>query len=328
MPNEKDGQEPTGDPNGYPLPPPPIESAIEQRIVALEAKSHAHDKKDSGGDLAAAVRKGEGWLIGINGLALCASIGIGIIYILQLCEMRKVTKASESAAYAACVSAKIARSTLQEIQAGGTDSHNLAAGSILQAAAVTRAEAAQIKISAPTNQLPIFRDVPGGGQVVEVPFTIVNIGKTLAIKIRSDVRAVIVDRTMDKSAEPDFKFTKLDFVNTGTLDATDRPVVLPLFVFEKGDERRIFSAAERAEILNGVNKRLFAYSRITYIDIFGVTHWNQRCMIFPSTGTDFWRIPKCSAYNRTDTNQAITQTASAPPAVATPEEVACKKPED
>ncbi len=101
MPDEKDGYGPAGNPNGDSSPPPPSEPTIEQRVMALESKSHAHDKNEHSGDHAAVVRKGEAWLIGINGFALLASIGIGIIYILQLRQMTKATTASACAANAA-----------------------------------------------------------------------------------------------------------------------------------------------------------------------------------------------------------------------------------
>ena len=113
MPDEKDGQEPTGDANGQPPPPPPIEPTVEQRLVALESKSYAYDKKYNGGDLAAAVRLGEGWLIAINAGLLIANIVIACIYYGQLKQMRIATGLTREAV-------TVASNTLTETQASNT----------------------------------------------------------------------------------------------------------------------------------------------------------------------------------------------------------------
>src|SRR5205807_10424064 len=57
------------------------------------------------------------------------------VYYLQLNQMIVATKATQYAAYDACISAKIARQTLLDYEAGAADAHSVATGTIAQASA-------------------------------------------------------------------------------------------------------------------------------------------------------------------------------------------------
>jgi hypothetical protein len=109
MPEQINGEKPAGNPDSQTPPPPPVEPTIEKRIVALEAERDSRNNRKDSNELAAAVKTGERWLIGINGIALLVSIGIGIVYIFQLREMRKSTDAATSAAYTASQSLQMTR---------------------------------------------------------------------------------------------------------------------------------------------------------------------------------------------------------------------------
>jgi hypothetical protein len=114
----------------------------------------------------------------------------------QLEEMKNSTKASERAAYASCLSAQLARSTLLEIQAGSADTHKLAIGSLTQAAAATRSEAALMKLK--------FGELsPPEPLILGAKLQIENVGKSAAfdVKIETEIRV------MDIGKEPDFTYT-------------------------------------------------------------------------------------------------------------------------
>jgi hypothetical protein len=116
MPEQTTGENPATNPESQP-PPAPVEPTIEHRVMALEAEQDSHKNGQDPNDLAAAVKTGERWLIGINGLALLVSIGIGIVYIFQLREMRKSTDAATSAACLAQQSLKLTRQMFEASQA-------------------------------------------------------------------------------------------------------------------------------------------------------------------------------------------------------------------
>jgi hypothetical protein len=236
----------------------------------------------------------------------------------QLKEMRQET-------YVSCLSAQIARSTLQEIEAGAVDSHNLATGSILQAAAVTRGEAAQMEISLENNGEVALRDTGELG----ILYSFKNVGNTPAINVHLRMMAVVIS----KGSEPDFRYAPHSWVERGTVDPIkvgEPPNFrMPVAVLDGlSDKGKIFTSTESAEIRTGINKRIFFYARMDYWDIFGVKHWTQYCADARPTDLSHWKIPKCAAYTRTDTNQVIAKSESPPAPTSTPEEVVCKKPED
>lgn len=113
MPDEKDGQNPTGNPYTQPLAPLPPEATIEQRIMALEAKVASQQKEEPSAEILGDVKTAEWWLIGINGALLIATIVIACIYYGQLQQMRIATGLTGDAV-------KVARDTLTETQSSNT----------------------------------------------------------------------------------------------------------------------------------------------------------------------------------------------------------------
>lgn len=89
MPHEPSGHTPTGNPDANPLPPPPPQTTIKQRIVALEAKGHTHEKLPQRDDPVSVVKRGEWWLIRLGFLSLIATLVVAYIYYRQLEVMRR-----------------------------------------------------------------------------------------------------------------------------------------------------------------------------------------------------------------------------------------------
>jgi hypothetical protein len=153
----------------------------------------------------------------------------------QLVEMRKTTRAAQDASYAACVNAQIARGTLIEMRAGGTDTHNLALSSIAQAAAATRAVAAQIEI-----EREGLSELKIGTEIIR-PFTIKNIGRTAAIQ----PKIVSVSEIIDVGREPVFSYPEQpkNHADTGFMSPDDKPMNYGSAVW-KGDKRMVLDKAD------------------------------------------------------------------------------------
>lgn len=89
MPDEIDGNNPPRNTDSGSLSPSPFDPTMEQRIVALETQNNARKDAPMSNEFANEVKMRERILIAINGFALLATIGIGIIYIFQLKAMRE-----------------------------------------------------------------------------------------------------------------------------------------------------------------------------------------------------------------------------------------------
>jgi hypothetical protein len=87
-------------------------------------------------------------------------------------------KASQQAAYAACVSAKISRNALLEAQKSDSDNHAAVLATSYQALVATESERAVIKLKLGS---PVI--IPGFP--IGVPVDLENIGKTLARNVVS-----------------------------------------------------------------------------------------------------------------------------------------------
>jgi hypothetical protein len=217
----------------------------------------------------------------------------------QLSEMQKSTKAAHEAAYIACVSAQIARGTLLEIQSGGLDTHSAAVGTILQAVAVTRGEAAQLVV--------VYESLKAGTDVdITFPFQIKNVGKTVA----KNVKAVYEPSVLDVGKEPNFRYSAKSY-NHGEIGAQnpgDESGTIPNYVWD-GDNRVKYSVSNMKNF-GDAKAYLSIYGKITYSDIFGVKHWTTFCN--HRFGVVASVYGKCAAYNQTDSNKAIESPKSIP----------------
>jgi hypothetical protein len=181
------------------------------------------------------------------------------------------------------------------------DAHNLSLGSIAQAAAVTRAEAAQLKITfVPHNSEPQIGDE---GQIADY-YSVTNTGKTIATDVKGTVRLVMVDRTKDETKEPDFRYVPHNSFDIGAMDSSDPESILNTAIMNRNGIEK-FTRKNIEAVNKGEKKRLFMYGEVSYLDTFGVRHWSRKCEQLLH-GYGVWRVPKCAAYNRADDNQVIS----------------------
>jgi hypothetical protein len=256
--------------------------------------------------------------------AIIAAFQLGAIKD-QLGEMKVATRVSENSAYAACINSQIARSTLMEIQAGGNDSHNVAVGTLTQAAAVIWATAAQIKITpSPAKSIIV------ANSVISIPWVVENIGKSAA----HNLKIVAVVRLIDAGTEPEFTYPRhpMNQNKIGNLFPNDpRPMLV--FTTRPGvsTDANIPVALTQQEYWRYEAGQLYIseYGRGTYTDIFGKSHWIQFCDHISSNlmTEQLTRHKKCGAYNDSD-NQPLEGKRSLPTNERLPDDIVCVKPKD
>lgn len=239
------------------------------------------------------------------------------IFNRQRDEMKRATKATQDAAYAACVNAQIARQTLREIQSGGIDTHNLANSSLAQAAAVTIAEAALMKIDRDDS---LSANI---GTEIVAPFIVQNIGKTAAIR----PKIISVTEMYDTGQEPVFSYPKNpeNHAETGFMFPGDKPIVYRSFAWRSG--KKMTWDQSSADRFLKKEIYLITWGKTTYQDIFGQSHWVNFCSwLVPRGDTSIQNHPKCAAYNQTDTSISTQTLAVSPRAIAEAPEITCQKP--
>lgn len=112
-----------------------------------------------------------------------------IIYAFQLVQMRKATKATEQAAYAACVSAQISQRELLEAQKTNVFSQTMAVTSTMQATAEIDTEKAYITFDP---RLPKPEESFPNDSNFELVYSVRNDGKSAATNVRIGFKAILV----------------------------------------------------------------------------------------------------------------------------------------
>ena len=117
MPNQDSGKTPSPDPQEQPVPQHPVTPTTPQENkMGKDSQCSSSDENDKTTKLQQDIRRGEYWLIGISGAAFVLNIVIAVIYYGQLHQMRKATKATQTAAEAAKNSADLQRTIVEGTQ--------------------------------------------------------------------------------------------------------------------------------------------------------------------------------------------------------------------
>jgi hypothetical protein len=260
------------------------------------------------------------------GIALIvAGIYGGQLWVMkhQLTEMGRSTKAAENAAYVACVSAQISRSTLIEVQRGEGDTHGAAVAAEYQAMAATQEESADLTLT-------VHPPTVENGKYIKIPFELINVGKTVAKKVKLQVVAVVIPRNSD----PNFTYAPKETAElraTGliageAIQGPDGSFQLNTFVRDTEGGGLIADTKMVSDFRSGLQD-VITYARVTYFDGFGVHHWMHFChaaQIFPERIIRSSGHEKCAAYDQTDANRVIsssnpvTSTAESIPAIRCP----------
>jgi hypothetical protein len=240
----------------------------------------------------------------------------------------KAAKASEDAAYAACIAAQISRNALIASEQGIDDAHRSSLAATSEALAATEGERAEIQLNFPTIQSlpnPYLRI----GYPIAVIFQISNAGKTAAVNLRLKARLVLTERNRD----PNFSYalgTQMynpraepgpdSFNNSGGPES--------VMVRDKNGQQSPASNLDLGDYQSG-KKDLIFFAEAIYGDIFGGQHWRRFCQFFgsPVAPSSSYVHKKCTDYNQSDIASGLGTEKALPQMPLVVPEVTCQKPE-
>lgn len=125
----------------------------------------------------------------IAGVLAALTAATLLIYAFQLVQMRRATKATEQAAYAACVSAQISQRGLLETQRTNSFSQTMASASTMQAAAEIDTEKSYITFDA---RLPTSEELFSNDPNFYIVYSVKNDGKSAANHVHIRAKAILV----------------------------------------------------------------------------------------------------------------------------------------
>jgi hypothetical protein len=209
-------------------------------------------------------------------------------------QLREMKSSGDQTKYLLCLNQK----QLAQMERQTANSHDLAVGSLAQAAAVTRGEAAQIKIE----RQGIFFPFQIGKPMI-VGISLANIGATSALNFR--IQGIL--EILDKDKEPSFRYPgdpDPHDLEVGFL-APREPIPWAVTAWD-GKEKRVFTSDDDAR-MKASTAYAVTYGRMTYRDIFGKSHWETYCVA--SKAPKAWAIDhtKCAAYNRVDSEPIVQE---------------------
>lgn len=205
---------------------------------------------------------------------------------------------------------------LERLTEQARDTHDIAVGSLIQAAAVTRAEAGQIKIDRNGVNL-----TPSLGKELGNSISIANIGNTSALNVRFKSMIKIVKEGKEPKfvySDPTPNHAETGFVSTGDSST------MSIYAWD-GKNKLILSNEDYGHLKEGA-EYVVEYGRVTYQDIFGNSHWTQFCLHFDASNTDPNSHPKCAAYNRTDSTPVFKESVKEVQSIPKPPKTPCVLP--
>ncbi len=333
MPDEDGSNSPSRDSQSQPLLPDPRTDLPEQRIVSHDPKPRPEQEEDDS-------EKPTGRVHWINHATFYLSVLLAIltggtirVYWLQLQQMITATNAANDSAYAACMSAKIARQTLLEYQTGEADSHSAAMGTVAQASAAIQSGAAFLALNTgqrytvPPPGIDSNENDPKNWKKLDLTFNYANIG-------RSNARNAVIKFTVQilpQGTEPEPTNRKLYFdIVRGVVAPGSLSITIP-HVIDKDGKFINLNDVPMDDFHSG-KIYVASFGRASYIDVFGISHWQTFCGYFDNAPADAAsreiKHPKCGAYNRQDSNllYPLPQISKATQQPSIMEEIVCIAP--
>jgi len=300
----------------------PLDQLGNQNPPIQPSDNNASDNRATVVKLEKDIKSGEGWLIGIGIVTILVNIGIGLVYLGQLSQMRKATNAAALGAYIACENAQIARSTLLELQAGGIDTHGFAVASTYEAMAATQAESATITVTLRPEPIQV-------NKTIDFSFQFQNTGKTTAKNVTVKAITVFLPRNQD----PDFSYPHLRIGRLSIGSLYPREGSHPgIYISAKNEDAslKIATDADSIDYQKG-RKDAMVYGIVSYTDIFGVNHWSRFCGVNQHLEEGLMKDTghtKCAAYNKDDTNHPVYNANPNTPQPVVIPEIECVKPKE
>jgi len=202
----------------------------------------------------------------------------------QIAEMRRVTAASEMAAYAACLGSQTARSLLLEMKAGGTEQRVSLVKNGMRVVGDTEGEAPQIEFDLEkTTSMNVHVPV-----LFHVGIQNVGSGSALNAKVWGEVKV------LDSAKDPDFKYDEVALTKR-SISPKEPPTKVVLYTTDAG----MVVPLKEAEFqqVNAGEAYIVTYGRMVYEDVSGVKHWAEFCHYITEPAGVKSHASKCSAYN-------------------------------
>jgi hypothetical protein len=332
VPEEDGSNPPSRNPDSQPLGQDPRTNLPEQGVMGNKTATRSDQEKEDS-------EKPTGKVHWINHATFYLSVilailtaGTIVVYYLQLQQMIIATKATQSAAYDACMSAKIARQTLLDYEAGTADSHSVAAGTIAQASVAISNESGILslgtaRISGTTSVLPLEFQKNSNKFGIAVSYS--DVGKSAVRKLRIRFTVQLLPHGIEP--DPQNKNIYYDSVKTPILQPGPTSLLNPNIVDQ--DNKFVIPDDKQLGDFTSGKTYISSFGRADYEDTFGVIHWQTFCAVidnapFEQTSHPKFRHEKCALYNRQDSNLLYSiPRMSAPIASASiVEEIACKAP--
>jgi hypothetical protein len=191
---------------------------------------------------------------------------------------------------------------LAELQRQSLDTHGFAAASTYQAIAVAQSESARVQ---PIVGQPVLTLL----QPIEIPYQLANSGKTRAEKVRFVGDATLWPRN---GKDPKFSYSKdsamlsEEIMASGETSTRTVKGITGIRALDHGHP--IFLDTKILTAYQEGSKDIVMWGKLTYIDVFGVEHWQHFCTVFAQHQKGDLIGPShegCSAYNKSDKNQIL-----------------------
>jgi hypothetical protein len=336
VPEENRSDSPSGNTDSQSLGQNPSTNLPKQRVVGNKSTTSS-DQEEEDSD------KPTGKVHWINHATFYLSIILAIltagtirVYYLQLSQMIVATQATQDAAYDACMSAKIARQTLLDYEAGAVDAHSVATGTIAQASATISSESGVLSLGTGTIN-PAYTsglvDFQGKWNKFGIAFSYSNVGKSAVKSARIKFTVQLLPRGVEP--DPHSKNTYYDFAKATILQPGPASLTNPNIIDQNG-KFLVPNDTQVADFKSGITY-IASFGRADYEDTFGVKHWQTFCGYFDNAIPEVQDSPaktklqheKCTDYNSADSNllYPIPQAASGPrPSNKAVEEIVCTPP--
>ncbi|MFZ1010369.1 MAG: hypothetical protein WAN65_26255 [Candidatus Sulfotelmatobacter sp.] len=337
MPEEDGSNPPSRNPDSQSLGQDPRANLPEQSVMGNKPASRSNQQEEDS-------EKPTGRVHWINHATFYLSVILAIltggtirVYYLQLNQMIVATQATQAAAYDACMSAKIARQTLIDYEAGAADAHSVATGTIAQASAAISSESGILSLGTgliPRTTPALPTEFPKYWNKFGIAFTYGNVGKAA---VRS-LRLKFTVQLLPQGIEPDprnpntyYDSARAAILQPGPAAATNPNII------DQNNKFVVLPDDKQLEDFQSGNTYITSFGRADYVDTFGVKHWQRFCGYFDNSPAQIpkapakpkLRHPQCTDFNEADSNllYPIPQTPSAPPAsVNIVEEITCTAP--
>jgi hypothetical protein len=297
MPDEKGGQQPSGNPDGNPPPPPPLQPTIEQRVMALEAYANTNPKETTAQHLFETVKDGELILIGTNALLVVINVIIAIFYYGQLTQMKTVTGLTRDAVNLSAdsfMASNLNNANQTILNRAAQEASEKSANDSLQASIDTLHYEQRAWVF--PAEYVLSREPDMSDLNVTITVRVVNKGKTPALGVYILLKPY---QWHEIPPEVDWKTFK---GNTKNIAAVLTPDTIPV----SADSGTLTFVPAAVTDYDEGKRAIYIRAKIFYQDIFNQNHWFTICAfhtygtplnVFTWCGNDIDKDRKYSAKN-------------------------------